>query len=234
VTLDQQLRRAGSYVVLAAIGVVPAMALAAGVEFVFFSRMAGLMTHSVHGPLAVLTGWLRVVAAVSGGLQYLGAGVAFALIARGVEANRAGREPILRYAFNGSGARAGSLAAVLLVSSLIVGMAFAVASAVGAVVAFFVCLAPIAVAVDGETAPTAFRRGVRAALRTPVRTALLVGCTAFVLIMLNLLRLAFSLSAAQFGHFSFGVQGVGAVTSVIVVAFGGVLLARGYLTASGK
>jgi hypothetical protein len=52
--------------------------------------------------------------------------------------------------------------------------------------------------------------------------------------MLNLLRLAFSLSAAQFGHFSFGVQGVGAVTSVIVVAFGGVLLARGYLAASGK
>jgi hypothetical protein len=104
------------------------MALAAGVEFVFFSRMAGLMTHSVHGPIAVLTGWLRLVAAVSGGLQYLGAGVAFALIARGVEANRAGREPILRSAFDGSGARAGSLAAVLLVSSLIVGTAFAVAS----------------------------------------------------------------------------------------------------------
>ncbi len=71
------------------------MALAATVEFVFFSRMTELMTHSTLGPIAVLSGGLRLVAAASGGLQYLGAGVAFALIAGGVVAVRAGGPSII-------------------------------------------------------------------------------------------------------------------------------------------
>ena len=45
----------------------------------FFTRRAHLMTHSALGPIAVRRAGLRLVAAVSGGLQFLGAGVACAL-----------------------------------------------------------------------------------------------------------------------------------------------------------
>lgn len=222
------LRRAGSYAVLAAIGVVPALVLTAVIEFAFFSRMSELMSHSALDPTAVLSGGLGLVGASMGGLQVLGFGIAYALIARAIQAQRAGREPSIGSVVRGLESAAGPLAAVLLISAVFIGAIYMVEPAVAPIAKLFMSLAPVAVAVDGGTALTAFRRGVNAAFRAPASTVLVVGLAELAVIMLNLMRLAFSLTAAQFGHFSFGVQGAAAVISSVIAACAGVALAAIY------
>jgi hypothetical protein len=76
-----------SALILAAIGVVPTLALTALVALAYFSRMADLMNSSA-----------RFVTAVTSALQFLGFGAACALVARAVEAQRAGRGPSLSHA----------------------------------------------------------------------------------------------------------------------------------------
>jgi len=76
--------------ILAAIGVVPTLALTALVELAYFSRMADLMNSSA-----------RFVTAVTSALQFLGFGAACALVARAVEAQRTGRGPSLSHALRG-------------------------------------------------------------------------------------------------------------------------------------
>ena len=99
---------------------------------------------------------------------------------------------------------------------------------------FLVCLAPVAVAMDGGTVLTGFRKGVSATFKAPVGTVLVVGSTVWALIMLNMLRLGFSASAAQHGFFSFGVQGAAAVISTVIVACAGVALTLIYQRAAGR
>jgi len=211
-TFRASLRRAGSYLLLAAIGVVPTLALAATIEFAFFSRMTQLMGRSA------LTG------AVVGGLQFLGFGIAYALIARAIQAQRAGYEPSVGSAMRGLGSAAGPLAAVLLISAAFVGALYLVEAAIAVAAKLFLSVAPIAAAVDGGTALTAFRRGVSTVLRAPVGTVLVVGLAELAMIMLDLMRLVFSMTAAEYGHFSFGVQGASAAIASVIAAGAGVAL----------
>lgn len=202
----------------------PTLTLTALVELAFFSRMAEFMNNSA-----------RVVTAVTSALQFLGFGAACALTARAVEAQRTGREPSLSHVFRGFGAVAGSLAAVLLMSAVFVGALSAVAYALGIAATLVLCLAPVAVAVDGGTALSGLRRGANAALKAPAATVLVVGLTVLLQIPLDMMRLAFSMTAAQFGYFSFGVQGSAAVISTVIVTCAGVALALIYRkTSSGS
>ncbi|HCW51722.1 MAG TPA: hypothetical protein DGR79_06615 [Clostridiales bacterium] len=45
-----------------------------------------------------------------------------------------------------------------------------------------------------------------------------VGLSQAAMVLLNLLRLTFSMTAAEFGHFSFGVQGASAAIASIIAA----------------
>ena len=212
-----------SALILAAIGVVPTLALTALVELAYFSRMADLMNSSA-----------RFVTAVTSALQFLGFGAACALVARAVEAQRTGRGPSLSHALRGLRTVAGSLVAVLLTSAVFVGALSAVAYPLGIAATLVLCLAPVAVAVDGGPAFTGFRRGANAVLKAPAATILVVGLTVLLQILLDMMRLAFSMTAAQFGHFSFGVQGAAAVISTVIVTCAGVALALIYRKASGR